>query len=120
MKATSNISVLRKTLFFILGLMVAAFVVSQEVINYHCTRIAEAAEQADNDSEEGQSSVIYEYSCDVTLPSGSDLLKPFTPSFVQEIVLDEEVPQFAELEVRLHNTPYYKTLFRQIISPNAP
>ncbi len=122
MKASSHISPLRKSLFFILGLLVAAFVVSQEVINYHCTKIAlEAQDQSGQDGEEGDQTLIYEYSCDVMLPAGSaDLLKPFTPSFVLEIVRDEEAPQFPEFEVPLHNTPHYKTLFRQIISPNAP
>ena len=122
MKASSHISPLRKTLFFILGLLVAAFVVSQEVISHHCAKIAQSVQnQAEEDGEQEQSDLIYEYSCDVMLPAGgADLLKPFTPSFVQEIILDEEAPQFPEFEVQLHNTPHYKTLFRQIISPNAP
>ena len=121
MKANTHISPLRKTLFFILGLLVAAFVVSQEVINYHCTKIAQSVQnQADEDGEEEQS-LIYEYSCDVMLPAGgADLLKPFTPSFVIDIVREEEAPQFPHFEVPLHNTQHYKTLFRQIISPNAP
>ena len=122
MKASSHISPLRKTLFFILGLLVAAFVVSQEVITYHCSKIAQTVQnQAEEDGEQEKSDLIYEYSCNVMLPAGgTDLLKPFTPSFIQEIVREEEAPQFPEFEVPLHNTPHYKTLFRQIISPNAP
>lgn len=120
MKFSSDISPLRKTLFFILGLLVAAFVVSQEVISFHCAKLAVATEQAE-DGDEEQNDLIYEYSCDVMLPAaGTDLLKPFTPVFLHEIVRESEEPQFPEFEVPLHDTQHYKTLFRQIISPNAP
>jgi len=122
MKASSYISPFRKTLFFILGLLVAAFVVSQEVITYHCSKIAQTVQnQAEEDEEKEQSDLIYEYSCDVMLPAGgTDLLKPFSPSFILEIVREDEDYQFPEIEIPLHHTPHYKTLFRQVISPNAP
>ena len=119
MKFSTDISPFRKTLFFILGLLVAAFVVSQEVITYHCAKLVQAQEQA-NDTDEPQEGPTFEYTCDVMLPAASDLLKPIIPFVLHEVVRDSEEQDFPKLEVPLYDTPHYKTLFRQIISPNAP
>lgn len=119
MKLSSDISTFRKALFFILGLLVAAFVVSQEVIQYHCSKLALSVEQPDEADDE-QNEVVYEYTCDVMLPAGPDLLKPFNPVFIREVIRESEEPNFYSVDVPLHDTQHYKTLFRQIISPNAP
>lgn len=120
MKFSSDISAFRKTLFFVLGLLVAAFVVSQEVLQYHCTKLALSTEQSSDDADDEQNEVVYEFTCDVMLPAGSDLLKPFTPVFIREVIRESEEPNFFTEDVPLHDTRHYKTLFRQVISPNAP
>gem|GEM_PF-727054 len=119
MKFSSDISTFRKTLFFVLGLLVAAFVVSQEVLQYHCTKLALSVEQSDEADDE-PNEVVHEFTCDVMLPAGTDLLKPFTPVFIREVIRESEEPNFSTEDVPLHDTRHYKTLFRQIISPNAP
>lgn len=119
MKLSSDISTFRKTLFFILGLLVAAFVVSQEVIQFHCSQLALSEEQSDEADDE-QNEAVYEYTCDVMLPAGTNLLKPFNPVFIREVIRESEEPNFYPVDVPLHDTQHYKTLFRQIISPNAP
>lgn len=120
MKFNSHISTLKKTLFFILGLLVAAFVVSQEVIEYHCSKLALSVERSDDTDTDEQNDVVYEFTCDVMLPAGTDLPKPFTPIFISEVIRVSEEISFHQLDVSLHDTPHYKTLFRQVISPNAP
>jgi len=120
MKISSDISTLKKTLFFILGLLVAAFVVSQEVIEYHCSRLVLSVEQSEDIDTDEQNDVVYEFTCDVMLPAGTDLPKPFTPVFIHEVIRESEETNFYEENVPLHDTPHYKTLFRQVISPNAP
>lgn len=119
MKFSSDISPFKKTLFFALGLLVAAFVVSQEVLQYHCSKLAMSVEPSD-DTDQESDEIAYEFTCDVMLPGGPDLLKPFIPVFLREVIRESEEPQFLAVQVPLHDTPHYKTLFRQIISPNAP
>lgn len=120
MKFSSDISAFRKTLFFVLGLLVAAFVVSQEVLQYHCSKLALSTEQSSDEADDEQNEVVYEFTCDVMLPAGTDLLKPFTPVFIREVIRESEEPNFFIEDVPLHDTRHYKTLFRQVISPNAP
>ena len=120
MKSSNHISPFRKTLFFILGLLVAGFVVSQEVISFYCADLVQEEQEQADAGEEDQEGTTFEYSCDVMLPAATDLLKPFIPLFLHDVVRDSEQADFPKMEVPLYDTPHYKTLFRQIISPNAP
>jgi hypothetical protein len=120
MNFNSHISTLKKALFFVLGLLVAAFVVTQEVIEYHCNQLVQTTEQSDDADSDDQNEVVYELTCEVMLPAGTDLLKPFTPIFIRKVIRESEETDFYEVDVPLHDTPHYKTLFRQVIAPNAP
>ena len=120
MKKISNISVFHRTLFFTLGLIVAAFVVSQEVIDYHCSKLTaqtQDQEQSDNESSETEIGML---SFNVVLPGSSFSLEPFTLVFLREIILQDQVQNPVPQNISLDNTAYFKTLFRQIISTNAP
>jgi len=120
MRRSSNISAFQKTLFFVLGLMVAVFVVSQEVLDYHCAKLSsqlEHDEPAEESSPEAQLAML---TCDVVLPASSLSLEPFTPVFIRELTLEKGQIQPQTEDIALDNTPFFKTLFRQIISPNAP
>lgn len=103
-----------------LGLLVAAFVVTQEVIEHHCSLMAQAMELSDDEDKGEQNEVVYELTCEVMLPAGTGLLKPFTPFFIREVIRESEETNFYEVNVPFHDSPHYRTLFRQIISPNAP
>lgn len=120
MKWSSDISSFRKTLFFALGLLVAAFVVSQEVIEHHCAKLVEVSEQTEDTGEDSSEEQVYAYSFNVLLPAGQIELAPFSPIFIREVIVECEVPQYVPVQVPLYDTPHYKTLFRQFISPNAP
>ncbi len=120
MKASSNISSIQKTIFFVLGMLVAVFVVSQEVIDYHCSKLSAEVEEQQSSEEEKQETEVGMLSLNVVLPGSAITLEPFIPVFIREIVLDQEVDTPVPQNIPLENTPYFKTLFRQIISPNAP
>ena len=120
MKKFSNISVFQKTLFFALGMMVAAFVVSQEVIDYHCSMLTVETQNQETSEDEESETEIGMLSCDVVLPGSTLTLEPFSPVFIREIMLKEQVEMPVPKEISLDNTAHFKTLFRQIISTNAP
>lgn len=98
----------------------AAFVVSQEVIDYHCSKLsAQVEDQESSDSEESETEIGM-LSCEVVLPGSSLTLEPFTPIFIREIILEEDIQNPVPQDVPLNGTQHFKTLFRQFISPNAP
>lgn len=120
MKRLSKISVFQKTLLFALGMLVAAFVVSQEVLDYHCSMLTAQSQTQEQSEEEESETEIGMLSCDVVLPGSSLTLDPFSPVFIRDILLKEQVEIPVSKEISLDNTAYFKTLFRQIISTNAP
>ncbi|WP_420388150.1 hypothetical protein [Roseivirga sp.] len=110
---------LKQGLVFLLGLFVAVFVIAQEVITVQCEEVKDQQEQADQDS--SQEDVSYELSYQALLPISSISIEPFQAILLAEINFESEVDeQHPEVDVPLCDSPYYKTLFRQIISPNAP
>jgi len=120
MKKLSNISVFQRTLFFTLGMLVAAFVVSQEVLDHHCTMLVaqtQEQEQSDNESSETELGML---SCDVVLPGSAITFAPLTPVFIREIAHKDQVGIPVPQNFSIENTAFFKTLFRQIISTNAP
>jgi hypothetical protein len=121
MKKLSNISLFQKTLFFALGMLVAAFVVSQEVLDYHCSMLtAQTQNQEQSDDDDDSETEIGMLTCDVVLPGSTLTLEPFSPVFIREIMLKEQVEMPVPQDISLDNTAHFKTLFRQIISTNAP
>ena len=120
MRKSSYIKGLRQGLVFLLGLFVAVFVVTEEVIDVQCENVADQQEQADQE-EAPQQEVVYEYTCEALLPISGISIEPFQAILLAEINFESELnDEHPRLDVPLSDSPYYKTLFRQIISPNAP
>tara|TARA_Y100000114_G_scaffold45913_1_gene41560 strand:- start:7684 stop:8040 length:357 start_codon:yes stop_codon:yes gene_type:complete len=116
-KKAISMNKLKQTLVFLLGLFVAVFVVAQEVLEIPCEESTEKQEQAEGeDSQE----VVYEYTCDALLPASGVHIEPFEAILIAEIGFEITEEPHPLVSVPLCNSPYYKTLFRQIISPNAP
>ncbi len=122
MKSPVYISNLKKSLFFLLGILVAVFVVSQEVVDYHCEQICEEIIEADEEDadKESEQDLAYSLSTQVLLPVSGFELEPFQAIFIGEVIRETEEKVHLRPEVTLYNSPHFKTLFRQIQSPNAP
>jgi hypothetical protein len=120
MRTENNIKKLKQGLVFLLGLFVAVFVVSQEVVNVHCEEIADKQEQSDADNDSSQKDIVYEYTCNALLPISGISIEPFQAILLAEIEYESPEEVHPVTDVPLSDSHYYKTLFRQIISPNAP
>lgn len=122
MKNSNYIKKLKQGLVFLLGLFVAVFVVTQEVVNVQCEEVQDQQEQADQDEDTPQQDheVVYEYTCDALLPISGISLEPFQSILLAEIEFESVEVDHPVSDVPLSDSPFYKTLFRQIISPNAP
>lgn len=107
---------------FLLGLFVAVFVVTQEVVNVQCEEVQDQQEQADQDEDTPQQDqeVVYEYTCEALLPISGVSLEPFQAILLAEIEFESVEVDYPISDVPLSDSHFYKTLFRQIISPNAP
>ncbi|HEY9117630.1 MAG TPA: hypothetical protein VIN11_07375 [Roseivirga sp.] len=102
-----------------LGLFVAVFVVTQEVLDIHCEEVEDQQEQAEGDADDHQE-VVYEFTCEAVLPISGVSLEPFQAILLAEINFESDEIEYPVADVPLFDSHYYKTLFRQIISPNAP
>ncbi|MFT6828705.1 MAG: hypothetical protein ACJAZV_001998 [Roseivirga sp.] len=122
MNSKSQISNFKKSLFFLMGILVAVFVVAQEVIDYHCTKISAAIENAESDdkADNGDQELVYEYTCELAMPSAVVELQAFVPVFICSVIRESEENVVPYQTVSLYASPLYINLFRQIISPNAP
>ena len=107
-------------MLFALGLLVAAFVISQQVIDYHCSQITAEIEQQDPQEEDDSETEVRILSSTVFLPANTVELEPFDLFFIREIFDEQEEETPKPANEKLEDNPYFKTLFRQIISPNAP
>ena len=104
-----------------MGILVAVFVVSQEVVDYHCNQICEEIESTEEDAENQQrQEVVYSLTTQVLLPVSILEIEPFQAVFMGEVIRENEEKAIFLPEVSLHDSPHYKNLFRQIQSPNAP
>ncbi|PIQ47803.1 MAG: hypothetical protein COW03_12715 [Cytophagales bacterium CG12_big_fil_rev_8_21_14_0_65_40_12] len=122
MNTKSQISSFKKSLFFVMGILVAVFVVAQEVIDYHCVKISADIENAESEdtAENGDQKVVYEYTCELAMPSSTVELQAFVPVFICSVIRESEENVVPYQTVALSASPLYINLFRQIISPNAP
>ena len=122
MNTKSQISNFKKSLFFLMGILVAVFVIAQEVIDYHCTKISADIENTDSDdkADNGDQEVVYEYTCELAMPSAVVELQAFVPVFICSVIRESEENVEPYQIVPLYASPLYINLFRQIISPNAP
>lgn len=123
MRITAQISQFRKTLFIVMGLLVAAFVVTQEVCEQQCDIItAEMIEDQDENGQdqEQEEQLIVQTSNDNLLPTASVQIEPFMAVFIRELFVEADQDQPVPSDVSLEESQHFKTLFRQIQSPNAP
>ena len=122
MDKSSNITSLGRLLLLAVGLLAAVFIVSQDVLDTYCSKIADQLEQQEGESPLSPDSKEEAYiaSCDVLIPGGQTFLHPFNPVFIFEIKQEVKVNMPVPVNLPLYDTPHYKTLFRQVISPNAP
>ena len=119
MKSPLYISNLKRTLFFAMGVLVAVFVVSREIVDYHNAQICQELQEADEDADKEQE-IVYSLTSQVLLPVSAIQLEPFQAILIGEVIhATEDKPSFLP-EVALNDSPHFKTLFRQIQSPNAP
>ena len=116
-----NIANLRRNIFVFLGLFVAIFIVSQEVIEYQCNLICQQLiEESEDDADNDEESLTFTISSNALIPVFGVELEPFQLVFIAQVINDVEVEIPGVEEVALYNSPHFKTLFRQIQSPNAP
>ncbi len=121
MKKHFNIANLRRNLFVFLGLFVAVFIVSQEVIEYQCNLICQELNENDQDNEaDNEDAFTFNIASDALIPVFGVELEPFQAILLSELVNEVEVEMPGVEEVTLYDSPHFKTLFRQIQSPNAP
>ena len=101
-------------------MIVAAFVVSQEVIEYHYAKLSAQVEQEEQTDESDSETEVSMLAWQVMLPGSTLSLEPFTPVFIREIELQDEDFKPVAHEISQDANSHLKTLFRRIISPNAP
>lgn len=120
MQMINKISQLKRVLFVVLGLLVATYVITEQVCEEQSELInQELSQEADAEEQEKEAPVVKILSLQM-LPSVSVELAPFESFFIRELFVDteEELPFIAA--VPLEDTHHFKTLFRRIQSPNAP
>lgn len=121
MKKQPTHNKIQRSLIFLLGLSVAVFVVSKSLVSSYCEQIKEQQEQShqDEDNEEKEGFVLFEaYQAFLPTPAVSlDFFKAIDLVEIDHQPLPK--PQTVE-EVKLCTQSYYRTLFRKIISVNAP
>ena len=121
MKTRPQILSVKKSLFYLLGVLVALFVVAQELIDYHSFRIAIASENSDQtEGDQDEDELVYEFTCELALPSSVIQIESFIPFFIGTVIRASEEKEIRYQRVTLYDSPHYKNLFRQTISPNAP
>lgn len=121
MKNSTYISGLKRSLFFFLGIFVAGFVVSQEIVNHKSKEICEEIIEAEEDQEEEpKKTTLYSLTSQVVLPVSGIELEPFQAILIGEVIRETEEKALFLPDVALYDSPHFKTLFRQFQSPNAP
>ncbi len=111
---------LRRNTFVFLGLFVAAFIVSHEIIEHQCNLVYEELNETDNDKETDDDALTFSITSDALVPVFGIELEPFQQVLIAEVINEVEVEMAEVEEVSLYNSHHFKTLFRQIQSPNAP
>lgn len=121
MRITIEISRFRRTLLIVMGLLVAAFVVTQEVCLQQSQLIsAELIEDQDQNDQEPKEQVVIQAAQVDLLPTSGVQIEPFMAVFIRELFVEAETNQPVSSDVSLEELQHFKTLFRQIQSPNAP
>jgi len=104
-----------------MGLLVAAFVVTEQVCDYQCEILAsEITEEQDKGDEQNDEPEVVQALVQQMLPSTTTEIEPFEAIFIRELFVESEETLPFIADVPLQDSHFFKTLFRQIQSPNAP
>lgn len=118
----NKISQFRKSLLIVMGLLVAAYVLTEQACDDQSGLINEETTELSKDSsnEEEKPLEVLQVLTQQMLPAVSVEIEPFEAFFIRELFVEseEQLPYIAS--VPLEDTHYFRTLFRQIQSPNAP
>lgn len=124
MKSVNKILSLRKALLPIVGVLAAVVMLAQPPIQYLADEIqpdsiAVADEQSNEEGEQQEADQQLRVAYDVVIPV---LQINLFHSFDLLVELPEVEQIYKPLKQRVHalNDSFFRTLFRQIISPNAP
>lgn len=119
-KQTSH-NKLQRSLIFLLGLAVAVFVVSKSLVSSYCEQIKSQQEQSHHDEEDEKEEEMGLFEAyQAFLPTSAVSLDGIEPIGLIDINYQTlPKPQIIE-EVKPSTQSYYRTLFRKIISVNAP
>lgn len=99
----------------ILGIAVVVSQVSQPVI----AKSYDVEQSADDDSNKAETQVTISKDVAITSASGLNLNQEFYK--IRDIILDEVAdPHVVHVAQKLTETDHFKTLFRKVISANAP
>lgn len=111
----------QRSLVFLLGLAVAVFVVSKSLVSSYCEQIKTQQEQSQHDDDgDSQENIALFQTYQAFLPTSAislDFIEPIGLIDINYQPLPK--PQIIE-DVKPSTQSYYRTLFRTIISVNAP
>ncbi|MEO1051804.1 MAG: hypothetical protein AAFX87_14335 [Bacteroidota bacterium] len=126
MKLIKDIQSKKKAAMLLLGLIAALFVSFGQVYSVqfpdHDQEVNAAHQsQADDDGQEQQDQEVVKAAYDVISSSVNQLVVSSDQYFHSNFALDKDEVKTSSSEVpHLKLSRYFKVLFRQIISPNAP
>ena len=103
-----------------MGLLIAAYVLTQEASEGQAVQgNLELTEETDSNEGQQEEPMVQMLSLQM-LPAVSIELEPFEAFFIRELFIETQEPLPFIANVPLEDTHLFKTLFRQIQSPNAP
>jgi hypothetical protein len=120
MELINNISQLKRALFIMMSLLMIAFVVSHHVIESSEMIKTEISQDEEEKKGEQEDETVFQAQQMIMLPGAALQLEPFALFFIRDLFIEEKTPIPFAASVPLEDTHYFKTLFRQIQSPNAP
>ena len=104
-----------------MALLITAFVVTQEICDDQVQVInTELAEHQNDDDQQEEGSSVYLTSHQTLHPTTNVQIEPFLAIFIRELFVEPEIKQPIASDISLEESQHFKTLFRQIQSPNAP
>ena len=115
MQMISSIARMKKSLLIVVGLLVAAYVLTQQVCEDRTIQInAELTEESSESNDKEQKEPVVQMLALQMLPVVSVELEPFETFFIRAIFVETEENLPFIVAVPLEDTGHFKTLFRQI------
>lgn len=111
----------KRGLIILMGLMVAAYVLALHASDVESTKLsAEIIEEVEQPGDEESKEPVVQILSLQMLPGVAFELEPFEAFFIRKLFVETTEPLPFIAAVPLEDTHHFKTLFRQIQSPNAP